>query len=144
MKISIGAKRRTIIGKKKDANRSGIGIKIIGIACSLSTVGNKTSSCALLVTVLNAMVMIGMIDLIGSIRMMIGDLMGRLGKEFQFMIGWGAGLVYTIDLGIVSGIFSEIKKSLKKWPMHGFPMNSYFIEMLILNEWSQGKIIVHR
>jgi len=89
VKIGISANRRTIVGKKKDADKSGIGIKIIGIARSLSTVGNRTSSCLLLEIALNAMVMIGMIDLIGSIRMMIGDLMGRLGKEFQFMIGWG-------------------------------------------------------
>jgi hypothetical protein len=81
VKIAIGANRRIIVGKKKDADRSGISIKIIGIARSLSTVGNRTSSCPLLETALNAMVMIGMIDLIGSIRMMIGDLMGRLGGE---------------------------------------------------------------
>jgi len=86
VKIGIGANRRIIVAKKKDADRSGIGIKIIGIARSLSTVGNRTSSCPMLETTLNAMIMIGMIDLIGSIRMMIGGLMGRLGKEFQFMI----------------------------------------------------------
>jgi len=68
---------------------SGIGIKIIGIARSLSTVGNRTSNCPLLETALSAMVMIGMIDLIASIKTMIGDLMGRLGGELQFMIGWG-------------------------------------------------------
>jgi len=89
MKIGIGANRRLIVGKKKDADKSGIGIKIIGIARSLSTVGNRTSNCPLLGTVLSAMVMISMIDLISNIKTMIGDLMGRLGEELQFMIGWG-------------------------------------------------------
>ena len=89
MKIGIGANRRITVGKKKDADRSGIGIRITAIARSLSTIGNRTSSCPLLGTALNAMVMIGMIDLIGSIRTMIGDLISRLGEEPQFMIGWG-------------------------------------------------------
>jgi len=87
MRIGIGANRRIIIGKKKDAGRNGIGIRIIGTARSLSIVGNRTSSCPLLETALSAMVMIGMIDLVGSIRTMIGDLMSRLGEEPQFMIG---------------------------------------------------------
>jgi len=143
MKIGIGANSRTIIGKKKDADRSGIGIKIIGIVRSLSTVGNKTSNCPLLETAPNAMVMIG-IDLIGSIRTMIGGLMGRLGEELQFMIGWGAGSACMTDLVTVSDIFLETKRSLKRWPMHEFLMSSYFAEMLILIEWSQGKIIVHQ
>ena len=87
MKIAIGANRRIIVGKKKDADRSGISIKIIGIARSLSTVGNITSNYPLSETALSAMVMIGMIDLIGGIKTMIGDLMGRLGGELRFMIG---------------------------------------------------------
>jgi len=62
VKIDIGATRRTIVGKKKDVDRSGIGIKIIGIARSLSTVGNRTSSYPLLETALSAMVMIGIVD----------------------------------------------------------------------------------
>jgi len=90
------------------------------------------------------MVMIGMIDLIGSIRMMIGDLTSRLGEELQFTIGWGAGSVCMIDLVIVSDIFLGTKRSLKKWPMHEFPMNSYFAGMLIPIEWSQGKLVAHR
>jgi len=81
VKIGIGANRRIIVGKKRDADRSGIGIKVTGTAHSLSIVGSKTLNCPLLEIALNAMVMIGMIDLIGSIRMMIGDLMGRLGGE---------------------------------------------------------------
>ena len=98
MKSSIGANRRITVGKKKDADRSGIGIRITGIARSLSTVGNRTSSCTLLGTALNAMVMIDMIDLIGSIKMMIDDLMNRLGEEPQFMIGWGVGSMCMIYL----------------------------------------------
>jgi len=81
VKLGIGANRRITVGKKKDIDKSGIGIRITGIACSLSIVGNRTSSCPLLGTALNAMVMIGMIDLIGSIGTMIGDLMSRLGEE---------------------------------------------------------------
>jgi len=144
MKIGIGANRRIIVVKKKDVDRSGIGIKIIGIARSLSTIGKRTSNCPLLETVLSATVMIGMIDLIGSIKTMIGDLMGRLGGELWFMIGWGAGSVCMIDLVTVSGTFPGAKKNLKKWRMHEFPMISYFLGMLILIEWSQGKIVVHR
>jgi len=86
VKIGIGTNRRIVVGKKKDADKSGIGIKIIRIARSLSTVGSKTSNCPLLEIALSALVMIGMIDLIGSIKMMIGDLMGRLGEEPPFMI----------------------------------------------------------
>jgi len=147
--IGIGANRRIIIGKKKDADRNGIGIKIIGIARSLSTVGNRTSNCPLLETALSAMVTIGMIDLIGSIKTMIGDLMGRLGGELLFMIGdlmgrLGGGSVCMTDMVTVSGTSPGAKKNLKKWRMHEFLMSSYFVGMLILIEWSQGKIVVHR
>jgi len=93
---------------------SGIGIKITGTAHFSSTVGSKTSSYPLLGTTLSAMVMIGMIDLIGSIRTMIAVLMGRLGEEPQFMIGWGAGSVCMTGLVTVSGIFPETKKTLKR------------------------------
>jgi len=75
---------------------------------------------------------------------MIGDLIGRLGGELQFMIGWGAGSVCMIGLVTVSDIFPEIKRSLKKWRMHEFPMSLYFAGMLILIKWSQGKIATHR
>ena len=118
MKIGIGANRRIIVGKKKDAGKSGIGIRIIGTARSLSTVGSDTSNYPLLETTLSAMVMIGMIDLIGSIKTMVGDLMGRLEEEPLFMIGWGAGSACMIDLVIVSVIFPETKRSLRKWRMH--------------------------
>jgi len=144
VKIGISASRRTIVGKKKDADRSGIGIRTTGTARSLSIVGNRTSNCPPLEIALNAMVMIGMIDLIGSIRMMIGDLMGRLGGERQFMIGWGAESVYTIGLVIVLNILPGTRKSLKRWPMHEFPMSSYFVGTLILIGWSQGKVVAHR
>jgi len=105
VKIGIGASKKIIVGRKKGADRSGIGIKITGTAHSLSIIGNKTLNCPLLEIALNAMVMIGMIDLIGSIRMMIGNLMDRLGGELQFMIGWGADSVCMIDLVTVSGTF---------------------------------------
>jgi len=63
------------------------------------------------------MAITGMIDQIGRIRTMIGVLMGRLGEEPQFMIGWGADSACMPELVIVSGIFPETKKSLKKWRM---------------------------
>jgi len=88
--------------------------------------------------------MIGMTDLIGSIRMMIGGLMGRLGGERQFMIGWGADSVCTTDLVIVSSIFPGTRRNLRRWPMHEFPMSLYFAETPIPIEWSQGKIVAHR
>jgi len=144
VKIGIGANRRIVVGKKKDTDKSGIGIRIIGTARSLSTVGSKTSNCPLLETAPSAMVMIGMIDLIDSIKTMIGDLMGRLGGEPQFMIGWGAGSVCMIDLVTVLGIFPGTKRSLRRWQMREFPMSSYFVEMLIPIEWSQGEIVVNR
>jgi len=89
VRIGIGANRRIVAEKKSNADRSGISIKITGTARSLSIAGSKTLNYPLLDIALSAMVMIGMIDLIGSIRMMIGDLIGRLGGELQFMIGWG-------------------------------------------------------
>jgi len=144
LRIGIGASRRTIVGKKKDADRSGISTKITRIARSLSIAGNRTSNCPLLGIALSAMVMIGMTDLIGSIRMMIDVLMGRLGEELQFMIGWGAGSVCMIGLVIGWHIFPGTKRSLKRWPMLEFPMSSYFVGMLIPIDWSQGKFVSDR
>ena len=144
MKVGISASRRTIVGKKKDADRSGIGTRTTGIACSSSIARNRTSNCPLLRIALSAMVMIGTTDLIGSIRTMIGGSMGRLGEEHQFMIGWGVDSVCTTGLVIVPGIFPGTKRNLRRWPMHGFPMSSYFAEMPIPIEWSQGKFVTHR
>jgi len=76
------------------------------------------------------MVKIGMTDPISAIAMMIGDLMGRLGGEHPSMIGWGADSVCMIGLEIELNIFQGIKKSLRRWLMHGFPMSSYSIGML--------------
>jgi len=89
------------------------------------------------------MAMIGMTDRIGSIRTMTADLMGRLGGELQCIIGWGAGSACMIALVIVSGIFPGTKRNLRRWPMHEFPMSSYFAEMPIPIEWSQGKVVAH-
>jgi len=144
VRIGIGVSKKTIIGRKKDADRSGIGTRITGTAHSLSIAGSRTTSYLLLEIAENAMLMISMTDPIGAIKMMIGDLMGRLGGEHPFMIGWGAGSVCKIGLVIVLNIFPGTKKSLKRWLMHGFPMSSYFAEMLILIGWSQGNIIAHR
>jgi len=144
VKIDIGANRRNVIGKKKDADKSGIGIKITGTARSSSTVGSKTLSYQLLETALSAMAIIGMIDRIGSTRTMIGVLMGRLEEGPQFMISWGADSVCMTGLVSVSGIFPETKRSLRRWRMHEFPMNSYFVEMLILIRWNQGRVVANQ
>jgi len=144
VKISIGASKKIIIGKKKDADGSGISTRITGTARSLSIAGSRTLNCPLLNIALNAMVMIGMTDLIGAIMMTIGDLMGQLGGERRLMIGWGADSVYTIGLVIVLDIFPGIRKNLRRWLMHEFPMSSYFAGMLILIGWSRGNIVVHR
>jgi len=111
VRIGIGANKKTVIGKKKDADRSGICTEITGIAHSLSIAGSRTLSCPLLEIALSAMVMIGMIDPIGAITMMIGDLMGRLGGKRQFMIAWGADSVYMIGLVIMLNIFPGIRNS---------------------------------
>ena len=89
MKIDIGASKRIIIGKRKDADRSGIGIGITRIARSSSIVGRRISSYPLSEIVLSATVMISMTDPIDAFTMIIGSLMGRLGGEHPFMIGWG-------------------------------------------------------
>jgi len=86
VKIGIGASKRIIIGKRKDADRSGISIGIAGIARSSFIVGRKISNFPLSVIVLSATVMTGMTGPIGAIVIMIGDLMGRLGGEHPFMI----------------------------------------------------------
>ena len=83
MRIGIGVSKKIINRKKKDADRSGIGIEITRIARSLSIAGSRTSSCPLLEIALNAMVIIGMTDPIDAITMMIGDLMGRLGESVR-------------------------------------------------------------
>jgi len=144
VRIGIGASKKTIIGKKKDADKSAIGTGITGIVRFSSIVGKKISSCPLLGIALNAMVMIGTTGLIGVITTIVDDLMGRLGGERQFMIGWGAGSVCMIDLVIVLHIFPGTKKSLRRWLMRGFPMSSYFAGMPMLIGWSQGRIVAHR
>jgi len=60
---------------------------ITGTARCLSIARSTTLNCPLLEIALNAMVMIDTIDPIGAMTMMIGNLMGRLGGERQFMIG---------------------------------------------------------
>jgi len=144
VKIGIGAGKRIIGGKRKNADRSGIGIGTTGIARSSFIVGRKTSNFPLSEIVPSTTVMTGMTGPIGTTTMVIGDLMGRLGGEHPFMIGWGAGSVCTTDLGIVLNIFLGIRKNLKKWLMHGSPMSSYFAGMPILIGWHQGKIVAQQ
>jgi len=87
VRTGIGAGRKNTIGRRKDADKSGIGIGITGIVRSSSIVGRKTSNFLLSEVVLSEMVMIGMIDPIGAITMMIADSMGRFEEEHPFTIG---------------------------------------------------------
>jgi len=144
VRIGIGTSKKTIIGKKKDADKSGTGIEITRTVRSSSIVGKRISSFLLSETAQNVMVMTSMIDQIGSIKTITAGLMGRLGGECPFMIRWGASSVCTIGLVIVLSTFPGTKKNLRRWLMHEFPMSSYFAEMPILIEWSQGKIVAHR
>jgi len=144
MRIGIGTSRKIIVGKKKDADKSGIGIGITRIVRSSSIAGRRISSFQLSEIVLSATVMIGMTDPIGVIMMVIGDLMGRLGGERPFMIGWGAGSVCTTGLVIVFWIFPGTRRNLKRWLMRGFPMSSFSVGTPILIGWSQENIIAHR
>jgi len=144
VRTGIGADRKNTIAKKKDADRSGIGIGITGIARSSSIVGRRISSFPPSEIVLSATVMIGMIDPIGAITMIIGDLMGRLEEERPFTIGWGADSACMAGSVIASGIFPGTRKNLKKWLMLGFPMSLYSAGMPTLIRWSQGKIVAHR
>jgi len=111
---------------------SGIGIKITGIARSSFTVGSKISSYRLSEIALSTTVIISMIGQIDDFRTMINALMSRLEEGYRFMIGWGAGLVCMTGSVNVFVIFQGTRRNSKKWQMHGFPMNSYFAEMLIL------------
>ena len=131
MKTDIDASRKIIVGKKKDADRSGTGIGITRIARSSSIAGRRISNFPLSEIALSATVMIGTTGPIDIIVIMIDVSMGRLEGEHPSMIGWGAGSACTIGLAIVSSIFPGTRKSSKRWPMHGFPMNLYFAEMLI-------------
>jgi len=76
VKIGVGANKEIVAGRKKNADKSGIGIRITRTARSSSTVGSKISSYPLLETALSAMAMIGMINQTGIIRTMIGVFMG--------------------------------------------------------------------
>jgi len=114
VRIGIGVRKKTIVGKKKDVVKSGIDTRITGTARSLSIAGSRTSSCPQLEITMNAMVMIGMTDPIDAITMMIGDLMGRLGGERPLMIGWGADSVCTIGLVIVLNIIPRNQEELEE------------------------------
>jgi len=144
VRIGIGASKKIIIGKKKDAVKSGIGTRITRTVRSSSILGRKISSFLLSETARNVMVMIGMTDQIGSIRTITAGLMGRLGGERRFIIGWGAGSACMIGLVTMLNTFPGTRKNLRRWLMHEFPMSSYFAGMPILIRWSQGKIVAHR
>jgi len=144
VRIGISASKRIIVGRRKDADRSGISIGITRIVRSSFTVGRKISNFLLSEIVLSAMAMIGMTNLIDVITMMIGDLMGRLEGERLSTIGLGVDSACMTGSAIVLDISPGTRKNLRRWLMLGFPMSSYFVGMPILIGWSQGKIIAHR
>jgi hypothetical protein len=144
VKIGIANSRRIEVERKKDADKNGIGIKITGIARSLFIAGNKILNCQLSETVLNAMVMIGMIGQIDDFRTVIDVSLDRSEGERQSMIGWGAGLACMTGLVNVLVIFQETKRNLMKWQMHGFPLSLYSVEILILIGWSQGRLGINQ
>ena len=77
MKIDIVVSKRINAERKKDVDKSGIDIKITGVARSSFIVWSKISSYRLSVTALNVMVIIGMTGQIDDSRMMIDALMSR-------------------------------------------------------------------
>jgi len=89
------------------------------------------------------MVIIGMIDQIDDSRIMIDALMNRSGGGCQFTIGWGVGLVCMTGLVDVLDIFQGTKRSLKRWQMHGCPMNLFSVGMLTIIEWNQGRFTIN-
>jgi len=93
------------VNKKRGNEKNGIDIKIIGIARSSFTGGNRISNCRLFKIVPSVMVIAGTIGQIGGSRTMINVSMSRTGGELQFTIGWGAGLACMTGLVNVSVIF---------------------------------------
>jgi len=91
VRTDISASKRIVVGKRKDADRSGIGIGITRIARSSSIAGRRIPSFPLSEIALSAKVMIGTTGPIDTIVIMIGVSMGRLEGEHPSMIGWGAG-----------------------------------------------------
>jgi len=77
VKIDIADSKRINAERKKGADKSGIDIKITGIARSSFTVGSKISSYQLLETALSAMVIISMIGQLDDSGTMIDALMSR-------------------------------------------------------------------
>jgi len=49
-----------------------------------------------------------------------------------------------IGLVNVSAIFLETKRSMRKWQMREFTMSSYFVGMLILIGWNQGRFVINQ
>jgi len=41
-------------------------------------------------------------------------------------------------------IFRGIRKNLKRWQMLGFPMNSYFAEILTIIVWRQRRFAINQ
>jgi len=89
VKIGTDASKRIIVGKRKGADKNGIGTEITGISRSSFIAGRRISSFPLSEIALSATVMIGMIDPIDAITTTISDLMGRSEEERLFTIGWG-------------------------------------------------------
>jgi hypothetical protein len=57
--------------------------------------------------------------------------MSQLEADHQYMIGWGADLVYMKGLVSALDIFQGIKRSLRRWQTQEFPMKKYSTGILI-------------
>jgi hypothetical protein len=119
--------------KKKDAERSGIGIRIIGGVRFLFIVGKKVLSFLLLKITQSAMVIMGLIIQKGGFNLVIKvcPSMSQSGIKHQYMIAWGVGSVYMKGLVNALHIFQETRRNLKRWQTREFLMKKYFIGTLI-------------
>jgi hypothetical protein len=57
--------------------------------------------------------------------------MSQSEADHQYMIGWGADLVYIKGLVSALNIFQGIKRSLRRWQMQEFPIKKYSTGTLI-------------
>jgi hypothetical protein len=119
--------------KKRNVEKSGIDIKIIGGAHFSSIVGKKVLNWQLLKIALSAMVIMGSIGQKGGFNLVIRVYLSvsRSEAEHQYMIGWGADLVYMKGLVNTLDIFQGIKRSLRTWQTQEFQMKKYSTGTLI-------------
>ena len=102
------------VNKRRGSEKNGIGIKITGIDHSSFIVGNKLSNYRLSETILNAMVIISMIDQTRDSRTMIDFSMGRLGGRMSVHDRLGGRLSVHDRLGERVGHFPRNQEKLEE------------------------------